>query len=160
MNQTLQINVQTNTAGNQFSGSYSITGGCAGGAKGTATGTEYAPLTGTFTGSTTGSSSAVTLSLALSQYAEGIGTGFFPMTGTAAFNGISCFSQGTLTSDNGSVIGDSVAMTFTTNDTEGAEVQMTGTFDPTATTLTLSSIQVSGGSCSGTLGSATLLRQQ
>jgi hypothetical protein len=48
-------------------------------------------------------------------------------------------------------------MEFTTND---GEVLMTGTIDAAASTLTLSSIQISGGSCSGTLGSATLLRQQ
>lgn len=158
--QTLAINVQANAQGNQFSGNYSIAGGCAEGAKGTATGTKYAPLTGTFAGSIPGSSPAVTLSLSLSQYAEGIGSGSFPTTGSAAFNGISCFSQGTLTAQNGSVIGESVTMNFTTNDTQSAQVQMTGTFDSAATTLTLSSIQITGGGCGGTLGSATLLRQQ
>jgi hypothetical protein len=158
--QTLSINVQTNAQGNQFSGSYSIAGGCAGGAKGTVIGTEYASLTGTFAGSITGSSPAVTLSLLLSQYAEGIGSGSFPMTGSAAFSGISCFSQATLDAQNGSVIGDTVTMDFTTGNGQGVDVQMTGTIDPAASTITLSSIQINGGSCSGTLGSATLLRQQ
>lgn len=156
--QTLSINVQANAGGNQFSGNYSIAGGCAGGAKGTVTGAEYASLTGTFSGPVTGSSPAVTLSL--SQDAAGTGLGTFPLSGSAAFSGISCFSQGTLASENGSVIGDSVTMDFTTNDSQGAQVQMTGTFDTAASTLSLSSIQVKGGSCSGTLGSATLLRQQ
>ncbi len=158
--QTLSINVQANAAGNQFSGNYSIAGGCAGGAKGTVAGTEYASLTGTFTGSVTGSSPAVTLSLSLSQDAQGTGLGTFPLSGSAGFNGISCFSQGTLTDEDGSVIGDTVTMELTTNDSQGAEVQMTGIIDPAASTLTLSSIQVNGGSCDGTLGSATLLRQQ
>jgi hypothetical protein len=157
--QTLSINVQANAQANQFSGSYAIAGGCAAGAKGTVTGTEYAALSGTFTGSITESSPAATLSLSLSQYAQGIGSGSFPLTGSAAFSGISCFSQGTLTDENGSVIGDSVTMKFTTNDSQGAEVQMTGTFDSAASTLTLSGIQINGGSCSGTLGPATLLRQ-
>jgi hypothetical protein len=156
--QTLSINTQTNAEGNQFSGVYSIAGGCAGGAKGTATGTEYAPLTGTFTGSIPGSSPTVTLSLSLSQETAGTGLGTFPTSGSAAFNGISCFSQGTLASENGSVIGDSVTMQFTTNDSQGATVQMKGTFDPAASTLTLSSIQINGGSCSGPLGPAMLLR--
>ncbi len=158
--QTLSVNVQANADGNQFSGNYSIAGGCAGGVSGTVTGTEYASLTGTFTGSITGSSPVVTLSLSLSQDAAGTGLGTFPLSGSAAFSGISCFSQGTLTAENGSVIGDSVTMDFTTNDAEGAEVQMTGSIDSAASTLTLSSIQINGGSCSGTLGSATLLRQQ
>ncbi len=158
--QTLSVNVQANTDGNQFSGNYSIAGGCAGGVSGTVTGTEYASLTGTFAGSITGSSPAVTLSLALSQDATGTGLGTFPLSGSAAFSGISCFTQGTLDSQNGSVIGDSVTMDFTTNGAEGDEVQMTGTFDAAASTLTLTSIEISGGSCSGSLGSATLLRQQ
>jgi hypothetical protein len=157
--QTLTVNVAANAQGNQFSGSYTIAGGCAGGAKGTVSGTEYAALTGTFTGPVTGSNPTETISLALSQYAQGIGSGSFPLSGTAAFSGISCFSQGTLTDENGSVIGDSVTMKFTTNDSSGATVQMTGTFDPAASTLTVSSIQISGGTCNGTLGAATLLRQ-
>ncbi len=156
--QTLSVNVQANTGGNQFSGNYSIAGGCADGVSGTVTGVEYASLGGTYTGSITGSSPAVTLSLSLSQDAAGTGLGTFPLSGSATFSGISCFTQGTLDSQNGSVIGDSVTMDFTTN-SQGAEVQMTGTFDPAASTLTLSSIQISGGSCSGTLGTATLLRQ-
>jgi hypothetical protein len=157
--QTLSINVQANADGNQFSGTYAIAGGCAGGTNGTVTGTEYLPLTGTFSGPVTGSSPAVTLSLSLSQYAAGTGLGTFPLSGSATFNGISCFSQGTLAAESGSVIGENVTMEFTTNDTQGAQVQMTGTIDPAASTLTLSSLQINGGSCSGTLGSATLLRQ-
>jgi hypothetical protein len=156
--QTLSINAEANADGSQFSGNYSIAGGCAGGAAGTVTGTKYASLTGTFIGSITGSSPAVTLSMSLSQDAEGTGLGTFPISGSASFNGISCFSQGTLAAENGSVIGDSVTMEFTTNDSQGAEIQMTGTIDPAASTLTLSSIQINGGNCSGTLGSAALLR--
>lgn len=156
--QTLSINTQANAQGNQFSGIYSISGGCAAGAKGTATGTEYAPLTGTYTGSIPGSSPAVTLSLSLSQETAGTGLGTFPLSGSAGFTGISCFSQGTLAAENGSVIGDTVTMEFTTN-AQGVEVQMTGTIDPAASTLTLSSIQINGGSCSGTLSTATLMRQ-
>ena len=44
--QTLSVNVQANTGGNQFSGNYSIAGGCAGGVSGTVTGIEYASLPG------------------------------------------------------------------------------------------------------------------
>lgn len=158
--QTLSIDVTANAGGNQFSGDYSIAGGCADGAKGTATGTQYASLTGTYAGSVTGSSPSETLALSLSQAAEGTGTGTFPLSGEVTFSGITCFSQGTLDSQNGSVIGNSVTMLFTTNDTQGAEVQIAGTVDAAASTLTLSSIQIVGGSCSGSLGSATLLRQQ
>lgn len=158
--QTLSVNVQANSGGNQFSGNYSIAGGCAGGVSGTVTGIEYASLSGTFAGSVTGSNPAVTLSLALTQDTEGTGLGTFPLSGSATFTGISCFSEGTLAAEDGSVIGDTVNMDFTTNDSEGAEVQMIGTIDTAASTLTLSSIQINGGSCSGSLGSATLLRQQ
>ena len=158
-NQTLSINVQANSGGNQFTGVYSIAGGCADGAKGTATGTEYAPLTGTYTGSVMGSSPAVQLSLSLSQTAEGTGIGDFPVSGSATFSGISCFSQGTLDSQSGSVIGNTVSMLFNTNDSAGAQLQMAGTMDSAANTLTISSIEMTGGSCSGSLGSATLVRQ-
>lgn len=157
--QMLSIDVQANADGNQFSGSYTISGGCAGGAKGTVTGTEYAPLSGTFNGTTAGSSSGVTISLALSQDAAGTGLGTFPTSGSAAFGGIGCFSSGTLAAEDGNVIGESVTLEFATNDSQGARVQMKGTMDAAASTLTLSSIEVNGGGCSGTLGSATLLRQ-
>ena len=156
--QMLSIDVQANASGNQFTGSYSIAGGCAGGAKGTVAGTEYAPLTGSYSGTVPGSSPTVGVSLTLSQDAGGTGLGTFPLSGSAGFSGISCFSQGTLAAINGSVIGDSVNMNFTTNDTQGAQVQMTGTLDPAAKTLTLSSIQINGGACGGSLGSATLVR--
>jgi hypothetical protein len=158
--QTLSINVQANADGNQFSGNYSIANGCAGGADGTVAGTEYASLTGNFTGSVTGSSPAVAISLSLSQDTEGTGLGTFPLSGSATFGGISCFSQGTLDSVNSYVIGDSITVELTTNGSPGAQVKMTGTIDPAASTITLSSIQITGGSCSGTMGPATLLRQQ
>lgn len=157
--QVLSINVQANTAGSQFSGTYSIAGGCADGASGSVAGTEYAPVTGTYTGATTGSAPAVTMSLSLSQDAGATGMGTFPLSGSATFTGISCFSAGTLSAEDGSVIGDSVTMQFTTNGTDGSEIQMSGTINPAATTMTLSSIQITGGNCSGALGSATLTRQ-
>lgn len=157
--QVLSINVQADTAGTQFSGNYSIKGGCADGASGTLTGTEYAAVDGTYAGTITGSSPAETMSLDLSQYIQGTGSGAFLVTGSATFTGISCFSQGTLASTNGTVIGNAVNLTFNTNDPEAAQLTVAGTIDTAAKTLTLTSIQVVGGSCPGSLGTATLTLQ-
>jgi hypothetical protein len=99
------------------------------------------------------------MSLALSQFQHGTGDGGYQTSGTATFANDNCFSQGTLTAQNGTVIGNAVTFTFTTNDPAGAQVVMTGTINTTASTLTLDSILVNGGSCPGTLGPATLTLQ-
>lgn len=158
-NQVLTLNVQVDSTNSHFSGNYSIKGGCANGASGTVTGVEYSPVKGTYAGPITGSNPAATASLALTQYTQGNGDGTFLVSGTATFTGISCFSQGTLAAQNGAVLGDTIDLTFTTNDPGGAQVQMQGTFDTAASTLTFSSIQVNGGSCPGSLGTATLALQ-
>jgi hypothetical protein len=142
-----------------FSGTYSITGGCADGATGTASGTQYAALQGTYSGSIDGNSPPETLNLNVAQYTQGTGDGAFLTSGTATFSGISCFSQGTLAAQNGTVIGNVVNLTFNTNDPGGAQLNVVGTIDTAAKTLTLTTIQVNGGSCPGSLGTAALTLQ-
>jgi len=154
--QFLSINATEDATGTHMTGTYVIDGGCADGAKGTITGTEYALLTGVYSGMVAGSSPAQTLVLTLSQTAQGAGDGIFFVTGSAVFSGFSCFTKGTLTSPNGFIIGNSTSLTFTTNDINGASVVLTGTIDPAADTLTLSSVAVVGGTCQGTFGVATL----
>lgn len=157
--QVLTINADVNATGTQFTGNYSIAGGCAAGASGTVTGTVYAAVNGTYAGSVTGSSPAETLNLTLAQSAQGNGDGTFSVSGTAAFTGIPCFTQGSLSSLNGSVLGDSITLTFNTNDAQGAQLRLTGTLDTAAHTLTFPSVLVTAGTCQGSLGAATLTLQ-
>jgi hypothetical protein len=154
--QVLTIKAKKDVTATHLNGTYSISGGCANGATGTISGTEYANMTGTYAGSINGSSPTETLSLNLSQYVQGSGNGAFLVSGKGAFSGISCFSTAALASQNGAVVGSSVSLLFNTNDPRGAQLQLTGSIDPSANTFTLSEIQVIGGSCPGSLGTATL----
>ena len=153
--QVLTIAGTKNAAATTFTGTYAVAGGCADGATGTLTGTQYAPLTGTYSGAITGKA-AETMQLNLTQYTLGTGDGVFLDSGSATFTGFSCFTKGTLAAQNGAVIGSSVTLTFDTNDSQGAQAVLTGTIDAAADTLTLTSVDVTGGSCPGSLGAATL----
>lgn len=139
-----------------LNGTYNVGGACADGAAGTITGVRYSPLTGTYAGSITGSNPPKTLSLSLTQSSEGQGDGSFLVSGTAAFNGISCFTRGTVTGPDSHIVGEAVSLTLTTEN--NAQVVLSGTIDSAARTLSLSSMQVNGGSCSGSLGAASLTR--
>lgn len=154
--QYLTLNATKDATATHLNGTWVVNGGCANGAAGTISGTRYAPLNGTFSGAISGSPPAKTLQLSLLQYDAGTGDGVFPVTGSATMTGFTCFTSGTLASTDGSVIGSSAVLTFSTNDMGGAKMVLTGSFDPTAKTLTLSSVQVNGGSCSGSYGGATL----
>ncbi len=154
--QILTIKAKKDATATHLNGTYSISGGCADGAAGTIDGTQYANMSGTFAGSIDGSNPAETLSLNLSQFVQGSGNGSFLVSGKGSFLGISCFSTGNLDSQNGSVVGKAVSLLFNTNDPKGAQLQLDGSIDSAADTLTLSQIQVIGGSCPGSLGTATL----
>ena len=145
-----------------FTGQFQISGGCADGTSGTVAGTRFDDLTGTYTGTVTGNS-AQTISLALTQSATDPNTGFIPVSGTAAFSGISCFTTGTVvnsllsSTDLSSVSGSFVKLYLTTNDPASTLV-VTGTLDPAADTLSVQQIFIDGGACSALLPGATLLR--
>lgn len=153
--QVLSLNLQANSGVTQLAGNYSVTGGCAAGVSGSLTGQKYALVDGTYSGALANDVSR-TMSLTLTQYQDGTGDGGYQTSGTATFANDSCFSQGTLSAQNGTVIGNAVSLTFTTNDAAGAQVVMTGTINTSADTLTLTSIEVNNGSCPGALGPATL----
>ena len=149
--QYFNITSTSNSTNDQLTGTYQISGGCANGETGTVTGTRYAPLSGTYSGTLAASNQ---VSLSLTQGALGNGSGYSPVTGSATFSGISCFTTGTLAANNGSVLGSSAQLTFTASD--GETVAITGNFDPVADTIVVTSGAISGGSCSGTLGTGTL----
>jgi hypothetical protein len=156
--QYVSISGTSDSSGSHLTGTYSIAGGCANGAAGTFTGTRYAVLTGTYAG-TFSVHSGDTVQMALTQNVLGTGSGNFFVSGTATFAGITCFTSGTMTGGTGSIIGNTVQLDFTTNDANGSQVLVSGTIDPTADTFTVSTATVSGGSCAGSLGQATLTLQ-
>ena len=148
-----------NKTSGTLTGTYTVAGGCANGAAGTVTGTKYAALTGTYAGSIDGASPAKTLSLKLSQFTQGTGDGIFLISGSATLSGFACFTAASLSSIDGAVTGSSAILNFTANDGLKTPIQLAGTFDPTAKTLTLSSITIPSGSCSGSYGTASLVAQ-
>ncbi len=155
------MNVTTTEQENdsQLSGTYEVIGGCAGGSTGTIAATKYAPLNGTYAGAVTGSKPTISITLHLSQSPSARGDGTSPLSGSAEFTGIPCFTQGTLPVSGGSALGSSVELGFVTNDPAGSQAVLNGTFDPAAGTITLPSIRVVGGGCAGSFGAANLLLQ-
>lgn len=156
--QYLDIYGTINSAGTSLTGTYTVSGGCAGGAQGTASGTQYAALTGTYTGSLPGVSGGA-VSLTLQQNSLGNGNGQFEVGGTASFTGWSCFTTGTLAGPSGWVSGSTVQLDFGTGDPSGAQVVFAGTMDAAASTVTLSSVEVTAGACAGQYGTGTLAKQ-
>jgi hypothetical protein len=154
--QFLTLTATANSNDSQLSGTYVVNGGCTDNASGSLTGVKYAPLTGTYTGSLTGGS-ANSLTATLSQSDAANGDGTFSVVGSVALAGVPCFSTGTLAGQSGFVIGQSVNLSFL--DSDNSQLTIVGTFDPAADTITVSSINIVGGNCAGSLGNATLKLQ-
>jgi hypothetical protein len=152
--QVIAMTATKNSAGNQMTGTYTITGGCANGEAGSFTGTLYSPVNGTYGGTAT-SNPAKTLKLTLAQNTAGSGNGEQLASGSAVLTGF-CFTSATLQTATSYVLGSNISLTFTTNEAAGSQITMTGTINTAASALTISSINVTGGSCSGSFGAATL----
>ena len=136
-----------------FTGTFSVGGGCSNGGGGTLTGTKFAPVNGTYTGSlsTTGAAQAVTLHL--TQAPEGNGKGYSLLDGTASFSGVSCFAAAAVDQSGSFVSGSSIRITLLA--TDGESILLNGSFDAAAESISISSGIISGGSCSGSVGSET-----
>lgn len=146
-------------SGDTLSGTYSVQNGCAAGAHGTLAGVRYLPLNGTYAGPFTGGAQR-SASLQLQQSTQQAGDGGFLLSGTAAFSGFGCFAHGTTAEPvGGSVSGSAATAHFVTDEPAGSSIDLTGTFDSAAKTLTVSNYTVSGGACDGQTGSATLALQ-
>ena len=154
--QYFNLTLTRNTAGNQLTGTYKDSGGCIGGSTGTVTGTKFGPLTGTYTGSIGTNTPAPTVSVTTTQGGQGTGSGTTQLAGNATFTGFTCFTKGGINVPESYVLGSAVVLTVNTNDPTGAQAILTGTFDSGATTITLTSVNVTSGSCSGNYGTATL----
>lgn len=141
-----------------LTGTYTVHGPCADGATGNVSGTRYASLTGTYSGALA-SNAGQHLQLVLKQNAVATGDGTFFVTGSAALQGFTCFTTATIPANGGSVVGSGVLLHLTTNEAGPSTLTLSGSFDPSADTITANSIQISGGQCPGDLGGATLTRQ-
>lgn len=149
--QYVSVNATKDATATSMTGTYNVALGCADGFAGTIAGTRYAPLSGSYSGAAT--FPAQKLAVALKQATLGNADGTTGVSGTATFTGISCFSTGNVT---GTVLGKTIHLRIVTNEAGGSQLALTGTFDPTATAIQASSLQVTGGSCAGSLGTATL----
>jgi hypothetical protein len=158
--QYLSVTGTENSTGTQLTGTFKISGGCAKNVSGTLTGTHYDVLNGTYSGAFAANSS-YSAQLTLQQNTLGTGSGNFFVGGSAAFTGISCFTSGTMPQTQGSIIGNAVQLQFTTNETgaSSSTVSITGTIDPLAKTLTVTSSSITGGNCAGNLGTGTFSLQ-
>ncbi len=157
--QYFSLKMTRNTAGDQLTGTYNDSGGCIKGVTGTVTGTRYASLTGTYAGSIGTNAPAPTVSVTTSQGGQGTGSGTTQLSGNATFTGFTCFNKGGISTPDSYVLGSTVVLTVNTNDPTQAQAILTGTFDSAASTITVTSVNVSSGSCSGTYGSASLAKQ-
>ena len=154
--QFVTITATKDVTASHLVGTYAIAGGCADGAEGTLTGTRYGELTGTYSGTVTGSNPAMGIQLTISQNVNGSGEGLFLETGSAIFTGFPCFTKGTIANGSGSIVGNNVSLSFSTDDASGATFLMTGTLNTAADTLSISDATVIGGSCAGQVGAVSL----
>ena len=157
--QVLSVSATKDSTATHLSGSYRVTGGCADGETGTINGTKYSGLTGLYAGPVTGVAGGGNIQIAVTQDPKGTADGLFFVTGKATFQGFPCFTAGTLSVPYGEVSGSSESLAFQTNETGGSQVILNGTFNAAASALSLTSINVLGGNCSGSFGAAQLTLQ-
>ena len=157
--QYLNITGTKDATSSHLTGTYDVSKGCAKGAKGNIAATRLDPLTGDYSGAFGAASPSATLQLTLTQDAQGTGDGRFFVAGSAAVSGISCFASATLSDTSGYVLGNTADLTFTTNEAGGSTLNVHGTFDQAASVLTVQSVQVTGGGCSGSYGITSLALQ-
>ena len=157
--QYFSLKMTRNTAGDQLTGTYKDSGGCVKGVTGTVSGTRFTPLTGNYAGAIGTNMPTPTVSLTTTQSGQGTGSGTIQVNGNATFTGFTCFTKGSISIPDSYVLGSAVTLTVNTNDPTKAQAVLTGTFDSGASTINLTSVDVTGGSCSGNYGAATLAKQ-
>lgn len=120
--------------------------------------TNYADIGGTYTGNfADGSGNQLPVSAFLQQTTQPDQNGQFSLSGTATFPSNSCFvNQPTLTSSL--VTGSNLSMTYTDTGS-GAVLTAAGSFNTTATQLTISNWTIAGGQCDGDSGTGSLTEQ-
>jgi hypothetical protein len=152
---TLSLNGQLATAGTVISGAtWSFSGGsCAALGSATVTATHFDQIDGTYTGNFVDSgNNQLAVSATLTQTTQPV-NGQYQLSGSASFPGNPCFTQPIVT--NSLVTGSSLSTTYT-DQVSGAVIVATGTFNSTATQLTVTNWQVTGGLCDGDTGTGFL----
>lgn len=157
---TIVMSGQVNANNALSSGQYSISGGCTD--QGTVSGALQSPLTGTYVGNLL--SETVTVTLAQSATADS--DGLYHLTGTLTSQGNSCIpSSMTITAVNSAgdtwLAGTEFVAGFTDtnpNDPDG-QIDLEGTFDPAASTLTINPVASYLGTCLVQTGTGILTKQ-
>ena len=117
---------------------------------------QQQPVNGTYAGSFAGVDGVVAeVSAVLTQSASPDADGRYHLSGNASFAGSPCISAPVIT--DSVVNGNAISVTYTDPQT-GSSVTGDGTFDATATSLTVSSWTLSG-SCGSDQGTGLLTRQ-
>lgn len=130
-------------------------GNCGTMGKASVTATQYTAINGTYTGTfLDASSNPIAVSALLQQTSQPDLDGQFSLSGTATFPSNSCFlQQPTLTTSL--VTGNNLSMNYT-DTTSGAVLSAVGTFNASASQLTISNWSIAGGTCNGEAGTGTL----
>ncbi len=155
--QDVNLSLTPDDTDSSVTGSYNVEGGCQDGAAGTVNGTRYDPLSGTYTGSLSPTSGSGSAELILLQSTAGTGVGTFPMSGSATFQDVPCFTTASVENSLSSVIGSSFTLVLATDEASGSQINLSGTFDPAASTMTATTMTVTGGRCAGPLGTTPLV---
>ena len=154
--QYLTLIGQLDSGFSNFTGTYKVEGGCGDGDRGSVTGTRYNALTGQFVGSAVQGSNAYPTTLSLTQGAA-TGEGTFQLSGSLNVSGGTCFTQGHFAKTQGFVTGSYFQADLTDN--AGVTVHIQGRSVPSADTLQIQSLTVTGAACTATYGVFPLKRQ-
>jgi hypothetical protein len=156
------ITLTLSGSANALTGKYAIAGsGCAGGDSGIVTGVLVPSITGTWKGTLISNAAgnpqigviALITELTNSNVAL---PGTFPLTGTVAFSGSSCFNTGSMTVL--SIITGRLIETVVSNN-DGSTLTFTGTLlDPATATQMSGTYSINGGGCIGDSGAATFTK--
>ncbi|HEX4168672.1 MAG TPA: hypothetical protein VHZ55_24680, partial [Bryobacteraceae bacterium] len=137
---TLTVEGQLSPNGNSLlAGTYSFTGAnCAPLAQGQITGTQYSSISGTYTGTFTDTvGNQILVTSVLTQTTQPDQNGQFHLSGSSTFPNSICFTRPLLT--DSLVTGSSLSETYAASSNgQPVTITATGTFDNTATHLTIS----------------------
>jgi hypothetical protein len=136
-----------------------VGGNCSALGKASVTATNYSSINGTYTGTfVDGSSQPMAVSTLLQQTSQPDLNGQFSLSGTSTFPNNNCFvDQPSI--QTSLVTGSSLTMTYT--DTASSTVlTAAGTFNSSASTLTITHWSIQGGPCNGDSGTGTLTAQE
>ncbi len=157
--QTITANV-TGTA-TTLSGTYNISGtGCDSGVSGAISGNLVPSISGTWSGTLTSNAPprpSFTLSAPIVESTTADATGLFALTGNATFAGSPCFTTGVLIPLS-AIVGGTADITIQNND--GSSIKLLGNMQSSATPTHWTGIyNITGGTCNGDNGTATLDKQ-